>query len=879
MTDTKRRRAAFIAAIVLNVLLIIAVISSVLFALRDAESASFNQNIANVKTLTDSAANKVQLELMHHEQELGLVADYVNSYNEAGMTENEIIEYFRARYGKQEEYTWQLVNAYTSDAEKSNEGFMARSLSNGESGFRYRIDSYHELAKIFCLPSQETLGTQYCSNEFTNTSSATEKSFALLTAVRIREEGKSEYEYRTLMLILKSAKMNSLISSNNDIDTLSYFDYSGIIIDDSGSYVISSSAFQGKSITDYIALYNSDFTQENADTLFDGLATQNYTETLYYKNNKDQDCVYTIVPVQNSTWHILSVVPLSSFSVGYEYSSNYLRFFLTFALLFAVDMVLVLILNKQLRRKKKEAEAANKAKSQFLSSMSHDIRTPMNAIIGMTVIAKENLAEEKPDKDTIADCIKTIELSGNHLLTLINDILDISKIESGRVELTADDFSISETMSGILDIIQPAIKEKSFDFQTHIINVNHEFVHADELRIKQIYINILSNAIKYTGTGGRITVDLCEEPAEGRTDAAKFIYTVSDTGIGMSEEFQKTIFDRFTRAVDTRINTVQGTGLGMAIVKQLVDLMGGTITVSSKLNEGSTFTVTLILPVADVNIESVSLTGHSALLIDDDRILLETAEFVLAKAGMLVETAMDGITGIGSAVTRQESGKPYDVILVDWKMAEVGGIEVVKTLRVKLGRNAKIIVMTAYNIADIEREARAAGVDGFISKPLFRSKLLHTIQAAITSSKEEKPVAAQLSFDLNVLVAEDNLVNWKVLRKLLTRYGLEPDRAENGEIALQMVRDGEKRYDLILMDVQMPVMNGYEATAAIRALENKAKAVTPIYAMTADTFAEDISKAMESGMNGHLAKPVEIDKLVKVLTALTDEKNSAKSES
>ncbi|MDD2649426.1 MAG: response regulator [Eubacteriales bacterium] len=874
----KRRSAVFLITAVLNIVLIICVIGSVVYALEDAESASFSQNIKNVRTLTDAAASKIELEIFHHTQEIKAVSDYINNYNGVGMTLNELRDYFNAYYANETNASWQLIDSRLNNENISVIGFDADVLTSaGTESFYYGAKSYEELAKLFLLPAESTLGQIYYTSEFTDPSPALAKSFALTAPIRIRAQD-AEYEYKTLMLLLKSTHLNELITSNNDIDTLSYYDYSGVIIDDNGNYVISSASFQGTNFTDFIALYNDDFTSADASALRKKLHGEDYSDVLYYLNNKGQRCAYTIVPVQNSTWHILSVVTIESFRSSGNNGVNCIRFFLFFATLFAVDMAFALWLNTQLRRKKREAEAASDAKSQFLSSMSHDIRTPMNAIIGMTVIAKENLEEETPDRETLKDCVKTIELSGNHLLTLINDILDISKIESGKVALSPDDFSISEATGKMLEIIQPQIKEKNFDFETHIINVSHEFVHADELRINQIYINILTNAIKYTNAGGKITVDLCEEPIQGRTDAARFIYRVSDNGIGMDEEFQKTMFERFTRAVDTRINTVQGTGLGMSIVKQLVDLMGGTITVSSKLNVGSTFTVTLDLPVADIRVERISLENLTALLIDDDPILLETAEHALTKAGMRVDTASDGNTGVSMALRAKLINEPYSVILVDWKMAEMSGLEVIKALREKLDSTEKIIVMTAYNIADIERKARDAGADGFISKPLFRSKLLHAIQSIFSETDEAKSPSAPLRFDLDVLVAEDNMVNWKVLKRLLARYGIEPDRAENGKTALEKVRDGGKLYDLILMDIQMPIMDGYAATEAIRALDDKRRAATPIYAMTADTFAEDVSRCLEKGMNGHLAKPIEIDRLTKVLALLSEKKEKAQND-
>ncbi|MDD3409816.1 MAG: response regulator [Eubacteriales bacterium] len=862
----KKRTVAIAIAVTLNVTLILCVLFSVISAFNNAETVSFFQNIENVRTLTDATASKVELQYLHQTRDIQAAASYVNGYQGAGMTEEELRAFFAAYYeGDDDVYAWQLADSQTNDAAGSLRGVDAISLSDRSAApFSYKTQIYPELTRIFVSASADTLGEVRYTSEFTDASPSLQKVSAITTPVRVcAGEG---YGYKTLLLLVRSGYINDLIDDNNNIDTLNFFDYSNIIIDDEGDYVFSNTRFQGTNIADYMALYNDDFTEEAKQSLLEGLHQEDYTDALYYKNNRGQDCVFTIVPVQNSAWHILSIVPLNSFHNAYDFNENFLSFAVWFGALFLVDIVFVLIINRQLRRRTREAEAASIAKSEFLSSMSHDIRTPMNAIIGMTVIADETLKEKQPDAETLKDCVKTIQLSGNHLLTLINDILDISKIENGRVTLAPDDFSISESIGKMLEIVQPQIKEKRFVFETHIMNVTHEFVHADELRINQIYINILSNAIKYTGPGGRITVDLMEEPLPDRTDAARFVYRVSDTGIGMSPEFLQNIFERFSRAVDTRVNTTQGTGLGMSICKQLVDLMGGTIEVKSALNEGSTFTVSLELPVADVRAENVSLDGMRALLIDDDPILLETAELALKKAGMRVDAAQKGEDGVDMAVEHALSA-PYDVILVDWKMAGMDGLHVVRQLRARLGDGIKIVVMTAYSIADVEHEARQAGVDGFLTKPLFRSKLLHAIQALFTDQADAPAAPEKRSFDLTVLVAEDNDTNWKVLGRLLDHYGVRSERAVNGREAVNAVAGGG-RYDLVLMDIQMPIMNGYEATRAIRQLADTDRASVPIYAMTADTFAEDVAKCLASGMNGHLAKPVEVDKLLKVLSQI-----------
>lgn len=457
-----------------------------------------------------------------------------------------------------------------------------------------------------------------------------------------------------------------------------------------------------------------------------------------------------IVPVQNSDWHILSIVPLSSFRSSYDFKGNFLTFAAFFALLFLVDIFFVLLINYRLRIKTKEAEAANQSKSIFLSSMSHDIRTPMNVIIGMALIADQQLKEEVVDRAVLCDCIKSIELSGNHLLTLINDILDLSKIESGRIVLSQKDFSVVDVLNNVITLCGSGIRKKEFDFQVSTQNVAHAYVTGDALRVNQIFINILTNAVKYTEDGGKIRVELTEKPIEGQTDRAKYVYRVSDTGIGMSEEFMETIFERFTRAVDTRINSVQGTGLGMSIVKQLVDLMDGSIQVESELNHGSSFTVTLILPIAKEQIEK------------------------------------------------------------------------------------------------IETQQVTVPVEETVERDSFK--------------------------DIRILVAEDNDTNWKVFNKILKYYSIRADRAANGQIAVDMVKSSKKEYDLIFMDIQMPVMNGYEATKAIRSLEDEQKAGISIYAMTADTFASDIEKCTEAGMNGHLPKPIELNRVLEIIKIIYEKR-------
>lgn len=880
LAKKQRRMIGIGIAALLNLVLICCVIFSVVSAFNDAERVSFSQNIENVRTLTNASANKVELEVSYRTQRLKTAADYINSYHGVGMTAAELSDYFRTCYALQPDaLLWQLVDSTVNDQTGYRQGFDAVHPCDDAAAFSYKAQAYPELARIFSTATWTTLGRVQYTSEFTDSSSLA-KCFAVTTTIRLRDDpaapdeptpdaepapGKPGYTYKTLMLLIPSDDINALIGSNNDIDSLHFFNYSNIIIDDDGNYVISNSSFQGTNCIDYIALYNDTFTSAEADRLLANLREEDYFDVLYYQNNREQDCAFTIVPVQDSDWHILSIVPIASFHNAYDFNLNFTHFGLFFSLLFLVDIITALIINVQLRVKTREAEAANQSKSRFLSSMSHDIRTPLNAIIGMTIIADKALEADPVDKVALKDCMSSIQLSGNHLLSLINDILDITKIESGKISLHTSDFSVAETFSQVIEMCQSPIRDKDLTFEAHIQNVTHEYVTGDSLRINQIFINILTNAIKYTESGGKVTAMLSEQPIPDRPDAVRCVFTVSDTGIGMTPEFVDTIFDRFTRAVDTRINTVQGTGLGMAIVKQLVDLMDGQITVQSELNVGSTFTVTVDLPIVPSQLSGLHCQDIPILLIDDDPVLLQTVADCLRGAGAAVDTAETGADGIRMAVERRGTPHAYQLIFVDWKMDAMPGLEVIRTLRRELDRSLRIVVMTAYNVTEIEREAHDAGADAFVTKPLFKSKLISLVESTLSGeAPAPRPQAAHFP-GMHILVAEDNDTNWRVLDKILRSYDVEADRAANGQAAVQMVEARPHPYDLIFMDIQMPLMNGYETTTAIRSLPTADQAATPIYAMTADTFASDIEHCTAAGMNGHLSKPIELPRVLALL--------------
>ncbi len=522
--------------------------------------------------------------------------------------------------------------------------------------------------------------------------------------------------------------------------------------------------------------------------------------------------------------------------------------------------------NTQLVRAAEAERSANEAKTHFLSSMSHDIRTPMNAIIGMTTLAAKHL----DDPDYMRDCLANVSLASNHLLTLINDVLDISKVESGRMTLNPIVFSVADTATNLINIVKGQISAKGQAFDVRVHNVYAEYLFADELRLNQIFINILSNAVKYTPEGGRISVDFAEERIEGHEDLVRLRFIVEDNGVGMSEEFQATMYRSFTRADDNNIGTIQGTGLGLAISKQMVDLMHGTIECESAVGVGTRFTITIDLPIADKITSELVLPAMHILLVDDDTVFIDTAKDTLEELGITADAVTTGAEAVSTVVEMHERGRDYPAVIVDLRLPDMDGIAVTRTIRERVGDEVPIIIISAYDHSEVEELAKAAGANGFISKPFFRSTVYKSMTEILGISEAERSDdqsedMSSLS-DMNILIAEDNDLNWEIAREILAMYGVSTERAENGKACVEMLeRAAEGEYDLVLMDIQMPIMNGYEATAAIRSSRIEHVRSIPIIAMTADAFADDIQKCLAAGMNAHIAKPINVNNLLTII--------------
>ena len=510
------------------------------------------------------------------------------------------------------------------------------------------------------------------------------------------------------------------------------------------------------------------------------------------------------------------------------------------------------------------AERASKAKSEFLSNMSHDIRTPMNAIVGMTAIATANI----DDKRQVQNCLKKITRSSKHLLGLINDVLDMSKIESGKLTLNMDLVSLREVMESMVNIVQPQVKAKNQRFDVFIHDISAEDVLCDGVRLNQVLLNFLSNAVKFTPEGGEIQVSMFEEESPKGDDYVRVHFHVKDNGIGMAPEFKEKIFESFTREDNARVHKTEGTGLGMAITKYIVDTMGGTIEVDSEPGQGSEFRVTLDLEKATVPETEMILPEWNMLVVDDDQQLCESTVDALKAIGIRADWTLDGESAVEMVTRCHHRENAYQIILLDWKLPGMDGVETAKRLREKLGDDVPILLISAYDWGEIEPLAREAGITGFISKPLFKSTLFYGLRqfagqdaGAVESRQEEEPGVE----GLHILLAEDNDLNWEIAEELFSEVGLELERAENGQVCVDMFRNSPVgAYDAVLMDIRMPVMGGHEAARAIRAMD-RPDADIPIIAMTADAFAEDVQKALDCGMNAHVAKPIDVREVVRLL--------------
>ena len=576
------------------------------------------------------------------------------------------------------------------------------------------------------------------------------------------------------------------------------------------------------------------------------------------KNLKSENDIYKFeyCSLDEKTYKIASYIPL-------EWKNGKLEKVLLASMDVTQEKKAEIESRQALKEAYRSAENANRAKTEFLSNMSHDIRTPMNAIVGLTAIAGANIESQ----DRVIECLSKITKSSRHLLGLINEVLDMARIESGKMTLAQEDFNLSDLVDNLITLTKPVLDEHKHNFDIHINHIEHEAVCGDSLRIQQVFVNLMSNAIKYTPDGGNIIFSIEEKP-NGFSELGCYEFTIEDNGIGMSPEFQKIMFDPFSRADDHRTTRVQGTGLGMAITKNIVDMMGGTITVKSEEGQGSEFTVNLTFKLCGEakSYEKIEqLQGLKVLVADDDTDTCLSISGMLTEIGMRSEWTVSGKEAVIRAKHSMEMGDEFYAYIIDWLMPDMNGIETVRRIRRVIGDSSPIIILTAYDWSDIEEEAKEAGVTAFCEKPLFMSQLRELLTNPVPKTKE--PEKREWIYNgKRILLVEDNELNQEIAQTILEDAGFMVETANDGvEAVKKMEQAVPGQYDLILMDIQMPVMNGYEAAKQIRSLKNRETASVPIVAMTANAFEEDREKSYEAGMNGYLAKPVSAEALINTI--------------
>lgn len=659
------------------------------------------------------------------------------------------------------------------------------------------------------------------------------------------------------------------------LDAESSMVYTHIVRKDGGFVVRSGEAFRDNYFDRLLETISSD-SEKSPEEYVDEIQTAMEENGEYSALVISEDTHRHIycAPLSNSDWYLVSVMPYGVLDDAIMHlSDERQKKMLTAGSIILAALLLIFIfyyrMSQQqlveLDKAEKAATSANKAKSEFLSSMSHDIRTPMNGIVGMTAIAIANIQ----DTARVQDCLKKISLSSRHLLGLMNDVLDMSKIESGKLSLNIDILSLRDVMENIVNIIQPQIKERRQHFDIFIENIESEEVCCDGVRLNQVLVNLLSNAIKFTPEEGTINVYLYQEASPAGDSYVRCHFRVKDNGIGMSPEFQRKIFETFSRE-DNKVQKIEGTGLGMAITKFIVGMMGGTIEVESEQGKGSEFHVTIDLERATIQDTDILLPPWRLLVVDNNEDLCRSAASVLKGIGVQAEWVLNGREALQKIEENHRKNADYEIILLDWKMPDMNGLETTRGIRKIVGDDLPILIISAYDWSDIEEEARAAGAQGFISKPLFKSNLYlglsRYVEGMLEDDEQETNAEKELDFGgLRILLAEDNDLNWEIAEDILTDVGFEVEWAENGQICVDKFKQSEPGYyDAVLMDIRMPVMNGYDAAKAIRALD-RPDARLPIIAMTADAFSEDIQRCLECGMNEHVAKPIDIDKLMKLL--------------
>lgn len=737
----------------------------------------------------------------------------------------------------------------------------------------YTNSSYTPLQKAFDDTKDEAYNGINFAPEYTDAGETATKRFAIYKHISLKnDEGVSE----PYTLLLSTSSQNVHMMLNDHMD---YEGQSTALIDAAGNYIVSNRDFKSTNFFQYLYVYN-DLTLDRKNAIRSEMEHKGAGE-LYYKNAGAvvEDCVFRYERMPDNGWYCITCVPISSFHAA-AINTNYIVYAIAMILvLLVVDIIWLQGMNRRLRVSMLREKEAGAAKGNFMSRMSHEIRTPLNAVIGYNTIARNEMTAAKTDGERrqaemkMLDCLVKSDIASKHLLTIINDVLDMSAIESGKIKVAHDRFDFRSLITSLTTVFYTQARLKDVEFDVVLCTLTEEWFTGDQMRTSQILTNLLSNSIKFTPEGGKVTLEIIQPEAE--VNAAHIRFKVTDTGIGMSEEYLSHIWTPFEQADSSISRRFGGTGLGLSITKNLVELMNGSISVESKMGEGTTFTVDLTFERTEQikNADTYDFGSVNALVVDDDASTCDYIKLLFNRCGARCVAVTSGQAAVEAVRVSVETGNLYTVCLVDWHMPEVDGIETVRRIREVSKKDIPMIVLTAYDYTELADKAADMGISKFLSKPLFQSSLFDLL-ANVSGVKRDKPIERSRSFDFSgahVLLAEDNAMNMEIAKSIMESAGISVHCAWNGREAVRMFEESPAgEYMAIFMDVHMPEMNGHDAARAIRASSHPEAKTIPIIAMTADAFAENVAEAREAGMNGHIAKPINIPVLFETLKEYYD---------
>ncbi len=858
-TESKMRKSVIITVII-DSLLVLTLVACLMVYLNKNRVISYNQNIESMINIATTKSEVMSAKLDNISQELKNTYKYCKDKNVT-----EILQYLELISDEENEY--QLLRRDDSRSKDSYHvfcGYATRGENEDIKEVEY-LDS--DLARFLYSQSAQNDGEIIYSQGFTNKTDAL-RYFAVFCGITVKEDGKDVKYY-----IVKPQQEDKILKMLK-IRT-QYANLATAVCYPDGKYLVRDSSFRSDNPYDYIYKYN-DLSLDERDAIRESVQSNlSGTGVLQYKDLKDRDSVFTYMSCgDEQAWYVVVSVPKSEFVSKELFTLYPLIIIALLVVLLTFNTWRLLLIVRELRLSVKREQVASNSKSSFLSRMSHEIRTPLNAVIGYNAIAKNSMENAKTEIEykqaemKVLDCLVKSEIASKHLLTVINDVLDMSAIESGKIQVEHNRFDFKGLITSLTTIFYSQAKAKDVEFEVVFDDLTEEWFVGDQMRTNQILANLLSNAIKFTSEGGKVVMKIQQPEAD--VNASHIHFEITDTGIGMAEEYLTHIWTPFQQADSSISRRFGGSGLGLSITKNLVDLMGGSITVESIVGVGTTFKVDLTFgrTTQPNEIGMYNFDSINALVVDDDISTCDYIRLLFNRCGAQCTAVTSGEDALKAISIMQEEGDKFGVCLVDWKMPNMDGIETIKRIREMLGEKLPIIILTAYDFAELAEKAAEVGVRRFISKPLFQSSLFDLL-ADINGISPARYIPRKDTVDFagaRVLLAEDNAMNMEIARMVMESSGLIVESVWNGREAVEKFVDSEPgTFVAILMDVHMPEMNGHDATIAIRASQHSEAKTIPIIAMTADAFAENVAEAIAVGMNDHISKPLDITVLFDTL--------------